>query len=145
MGMGILACGPMDSNAGEAVQLRAELAECQAALAEHGSKSAASAVSAPPEADVAPAASPCTSIELDPAHQASFSILRSSRSGKKCSLVIEAKQPIVYLAFNWVQYDTEGIKLGDRVEIVKDLGTGDKAKLDIRLEGGATRIVSQTR
>jgi hypothetical protein len=89
---------------------------------------------------------PCSSIQLGPAQAGLFSIESASYDGRRCQLVVQAKRPIPQqVAFDWIDYDKDGVKLGNHVEILKGLDTGDKQKLSLRPEDGTAKITTKSR
>jgi hypothetical protein len=88
---------------------------------------------------------PCASIQLDPAHAALFSIDKASGDEDSCSLVIQSKKPITHLALDWANYDKDGVKLGQHIDVIRGLEAGDKAKLTLQLDDGTAKIVSKVR
>ena len=93
----------------------------------------------------------CNSIQLDPVHAAMFSIEKASPSvsdpvNHACDVIIQAKQPINGLRFQWVYYDKDGVKLGDSSKYLKDLAAGDKQKMTFATRSAdAVKIVSKPR
>ncbi len=99
-----------------------------------------------PESNAASGVSgPCGAITLDPAHEAMFSIDKVTKDHDECNVVIEAKTAIKLLVFDWKYLDKEGVKVGSDSETLKGLAAGDKAKLTISPDEGASRIVSTPR
>ena len=141
-------CKGLGGDNSESESLRSELAACQAQLATMQTTSMASAYdNEPSPAPIeSPLANVCSSIELHPTHEVAFSVASSSVNEYDfCVLVLEAKQAIPRLAFNWVQYDADGVKLNDGIEILKDLAVGDKVKVEFSTEDGVAKIVSAPR
>jgi hypothetical protein len=128
-----------------------EKAEADANAAVAQQRPARAAPAPPPAAPVAddtpapPASGPCSSIQLAPLHASIFSIVSASGGADSCELIIQTKRPIPRFAFDWVLYDKDGVKLGQKIELLRGLGAGEKAKLSIQLDDGTVKIVSKPR
>ncbi len=123
------------------------LAAAQAAAQARASAAAqAPAVPAAEDPPTAPSgAGPCSSIQLSPVHAAIFSIVSASGGDDSCEIIIQAKRPIPRLSLDWVNYDKDGVKVGQHIDIIRGLGAGEKAKETLRLSDGTVKIVSKPR
>ena len=71
-----------------------------------------------------------------------FSIDKVTSEDGDCVVVVLAKTAIKHVMFDWTFVDKDGAHVGHRLEVLKDLAKGDRARVTFSPPKGATRVVT---